>query len=409
MFPNCFPGGAMMRLTINSADKLRLKPGQKECIVFDEDIPGFGIRIREGGSRTWIFQYRVGSKQRRMVLGSASDAQLNLADTRKIASKLHGRVALGEDPAMDKATAKRDAENTLRSLAEQYLESRKPSWRPGTYREVVRHLNLHARPLHRIPIASVSQNDIVRLLDDIARKSGGATANKTRANLCALMGWVIKRGIKLPEGNVASYTEKPVQEQPRERVLSDTELRAIWNGCLDDHYGTIIKLLLLTGCRANEIGRLRWDELHDEQIILPGARTKNKRAHVVPLSEPAKAIVARLHRRPDRVCVFGRRQDTGFSGWSAAKRELDSRAKAEHWTVHDLRRTVATRMVELGVQPHIVEAVLNHVSGHKSGVAGIYNRATYDKEKREALNLWAGHVMATAEGRAATVVPLKRA
>jgi integrase len=167
---------------------------------------------------------------------------------------------------------------------------------------------------------------------------------------------------------------------------------------LDDHYGTIIKLLLLTGCRANEIGRLRWDELHDEQIILPGARTKNKRAHVVPLSEPAKATLAGLHRRPDRVCVFGRRQDTGFSGWGAAKRELDSRAKAEHWTVHDLRRTVATRMADLGVQPHIIEAVLNHVSGHKAGVAGIYNRAAYDKEKREALNLWAEHVSALVEG-----------
>jgi integrase len=106
--------------------------------------------------------------------------------------------------------------------------------------------------------------------------------------------------------------------------------------------------------------------------------------------------------------------DTGFSGWGKAKEKLDARvAEAkellEHWTVHDLRRTVATRMAELGVQPHIVEAVLNHVSGHKGGVAGIYNRATYDREKREALNLWAEHLMATVEGSAATVVPLKRA
>lgn len=398
-----------MRITISSAHRLKLKPGRKECIVFDEDIPGFGIRIREGGSRTWIFQYRIGSKQRRMFLGSASDPQVNLADTRKVASKLHGQVALGQDPQRSREAAKRDAENTLGSAAEQYLESRKSSWRPGTYREVARHLTLHARPLHRIPIATVSQSDIVRLLDDIAKKSGGVTANRTRANLCALMGWVIKRGIKLPEGNVASYTEKAVKEQPRERVLSDAELKAIWNGCLDDDYSIIIRLLLLTGCRANEIARLRWDEVHDEQIILPGTRTKNKRAHTIPLSDPAKAILAGLHRRPDRACVFGRRQDTGFNGWSAAKRELDERAKAEHWTVHDLRRTVATRMAELGVQPHIVEAVLNHVSGHKGGVAGIYNRASYDKEKREALNLWAEHVTALIEGRKAVVVPIKRA
>ncbi|HYQ09195.1 MAG TPA: Arm DNA-binding domain-containing protein, partial [Xanthobacteraceae bacterium] len=91
-----------MRITINSAHRLKLRPGQKECIVFDDDIPGFGIRIREGGSRTWIFQYRIGSKQRRMFLGSASDPQVNLADTRKVASKLHGQVALGQDPQRGK-------------------------------------------------------------------------------------------------------------------------------------------------------------------------------------------------------------------------------------------------------------------------------------------------------------------
>ena len=120
LFPNCFPGGAIMRLTIKSADELKLKPGQKECIVFDDDVPGFGLRIREGGSRTWIFQYRIGSKQRRMMLGSASNSQLNLANTRKTASKLHAQVALGEDPAMNKATARRDAEETVLSFAKRY-------------------------------------------------------------------------------------------------------------------------------------------------------------------------------------------------------------------------------------------------------------------------------------------------
>jgi integrase len=145
---------------------------------------------------------------------------------------------------------------------------------------------------------------------------------------------------------------------------------------------------------------------------LPGARTKNKRDHVVPLSDAVKTILENF-RVGGRTHVFGR-YDTGFGGWNAGKLELDARIangrKAlEHWTLHDLRRTAATRMAELGVQPHIVEAVLNHVSGHKSGVAGIYNRATYDKEKREALNLWAEHVMATVEGRKAVVVPLKRA
>lgn len=194
-------------------------------------------------------------------------------------------------------------------------------------------------------------------------------------------------------------------------MLSDGELRAIWNECDDDDYGAILKLLLLTGQRADEIAALRWDEVHDEQIVLPSERTKNKRSHVVPLSDPAKAILAAF-KPSDRTHVFGR-FDTGFQGWHVAKRALNARLVDKpplaHWTPHDLRRTAATRMAELGVPPHIIEAVLNHVSGHKGGVAGIYNRASYDKEKREALNLWAEHVTALVEGRKAVVVPMKRA
>ena len=190
-------------------------------------------------------------------------------------------------------------------------------------------------------------------------------------------------------------------------MLTDGELGLIWNACLDDDYGAILKLLMLTGQRANEIAQLRRNEVHD---LLPAERTKNARSHVIPLSEAAKGILP-WFRKGDRKFVFGR-DDTGFSGWGKAKEKLDARvAEAkplEHWTVHDLRRTVVTCMAELGVQPHIIEAVLNHVSGHKSGVAGIYNRAIYDKEKREALNLWAEYVMTLVEGRKAVVVPMRR-
>ena len=248
-------------------------------------------------------------------------------------------------------------------------------------------------------------------MSDIAKEKGDVTANRVRSSLCGFFGWIIREGVRLPEGNVASYTNKR-EEGSRDRVLTDGELGLIWNACLDDDYGAILKLLMLTGQRANEIAQLRWNEVHDQQIVLPAERTKNARSHVIPLSEAAKGILP-WFRKGDRKFVFGR-DDTGFSGWGKAKEKLDARVaeakkRLKHWTVHDLRRTVATGMADLGVQPHIIEAVLNHVSGHKGGVAGIYNRATYDKEKREALNLWAEHVMATVEDRAATVVPLKRA
>jgi integrase len=398
-----------MRLTIRSAEGIKLPKGKTDHIEFDDDVPGFGLRLREGGSRTWVYQYRIGSKQRRMVLGSAKSVPLKLA--RENASKLEARVKLGGDPAMDKEAAHREADNTFGALVDEYLKARKSEWRPRSEAEIRRHLTKHAKSLHKMPIGAVGQRNIANLLNEIAKEAGNVTANRVRASLCAFFGWAIREGIKLPEGNVASYTNKR-DEKSRERVLTDAELKRIWKSCLDDDYGAVLKLLTLTGQRANEIAELRWAEVLDEQILLPAERTKNGRPHIIPLSEPAKTILAKFPRK-DRACVFGR-DDTGFKGWSKAKEKIDGRIAGAgkplaHWTPHDLRRTVATRMAELGVQPHIVEAVLNHVSGHKGGVAGIYNRATYDKEKREALNLWAEHVMATVEGRAATVVPMKRA
>ena len=126
-------------------------------------------------------------------------------------------------------------------------------------------------------------------------------------------------------------------------------------------------------------------------ITLPPTRTKNKRPHDVPLSNVALTILNSRHAITGRECVFGEGK-TGFQGWSKAKAALDAQAKLGAWRLHDVRRTVATRMAELGVQPHVIEAVLNHVSGHKAGVAGIYNRSSYATEKKTALNLWAGHV-----------------
>jgi integrase len=393
-----------MRLSVRETESLELPPGKTDYIIFDDNITGFGIRLREGGSRTWIYQYRIGSKQRRMVLGSAKSVPLRVA--RANASLLEAKVKLRGDPAMAKEAARRDADNTFGSLVDQFLESRKSGWRPRNYAEIHRHLKKQAAPLHRIPITAVSQRDVAHLLSDLAKQRGDTTSNRVRTSLCSLFGWVIREGFRLPEGNVASYTNKR-EERSRDRVLTDGELKAIWTACRDDDYGAILKLLMLTGSRANEIAQLRWNEVHDDHIVLPAERTKNHRTHVVPLSQPASAILAK-YRGAERKNVCGR-DDSGFSGWSKAKDRFDARTALAPWRVHDLRRTAATRMAEIGVQPHIVEAVLNHVSGHRAGVAGIYNRATYDKEKREALNLWAAHLLALIEGKQPTVVPLKRA
>jgi integrase len=223
-----------------------------------------------------------------MVLGSAKSVPCGAGER----EPLEAKVKLGGDPAMAKETARRDADNTLGSLVDQFLESRKSGWRPRNYAEIARHLKKQAAPLHRIPIAAVSQRDVASLLSDLAKLRGDTTSNRVRTSLCSLFGWVIREGIRLPEGDVASYTNKR-EEKTRDRVLTDAELKAIWTACRDDDYGAILKLLMLTGSRANEIAQLRWNEVRDDHIVLPAERTKNHRTHIVPLSEPASPILAK--------------------------------------------------------------------------------------------------------------------
>jgi integrase len=212
----------------------------------------------------------------------------------------------------------------------------------------------------------------------------------------------------LADANAAANTNKFDVGGSRERVLSDDELRLIWKATGDaDQYGAIVRLLMLTACRREEIGALRWSEVDFDQAIisLPSARTKNARPFDLPLSTTALGILKRQpHREGFLDFLFGR---AGFTGWTQAKAALDRRIKVEPWRLHDLRRSASTMMHErLGVAPHIVEASLNHVSGHQGGVAGTYNKSVYANEKRRAFDLWAEHVLAIVEDRPAKVVAL---
>jgi integrase len=399
-----------MKLTLKSATGIKLPLGKTDHVEFDDDIAGFGLRIREGGSRTWVYRYRVGSKQRSITLGSATSVPLALA--RENAGQLEAKVRLGGDPALDKQTARIAAGDTVGALIDEYLDARKSDWRPNSLRQVRRHLLAYAKPLHGLPIASMSQRNVADLLDKIAKNSGDISANRLRASLETFVAWVIRKGIRLPEGNVVSYTGKR-KETSRSRVLSDAELKAVWGACDDTDHGCIIRLLILTGARASEIGSLRYEEIHDDQIELPASRTKNKRPHAIPLSDPAKAILDQF-RMVGRTHVFGRDDVAGFRGWGVSKQRLDERiAKAgvtmAAFVVHDLRRSAASGMQRLGIRVEVIERILNHVSGSFRGVAGVYQRDPMSNDVRDALNRWAWHVMSIVEGRATTVVPMKRA
>jgi hypothetical protein len=173
-----------MKLTERNTASLKLGDGKSDYIWWDDDIAGFGIRLRAGGSRTWIYRYRIASKQRSLILGSAKSVSLSIA--RKNASELEARVRLGGDPALDRQTAGLEADNTIGVLAHRYLEARKSEWRPTTYKQMERHLIKYAKSLHRLPITAASQHNVASLLNTVANDAGDVTANRVRASLCSL-------------------------------------------------------------------------------------------------------------------------------------------------------------------------------------------------------------------------------
>jgi integrase len=388
-----------MKLTAVAVGRLELPPGKSDDIVFDATIPGFGVRLRDGGNRSFIYQYKLGSKQRRLTIGSV--AAVDFGTACKTARDLYAQVRLGRDPAGERERAKLRATETFGAVVTiRYLEHKRRELRPQPFKDVERHLLRYAKPLHRLQLETISRRDIAACLAAVRVNAGRIAANRARTSLSGLFSWAMAEG--LVENNPVVGTIR-VEEKSRERVLGLDELRLIWSALPTSDFGGIMKLLALTGARAGEIAGLRREELRDAEILLPGSRTKNGREHLIPLSEPARAILA-CRREGERSLVFGRRAGP-FSGWSKCKLALDQRIAEmagkplAPWRVHDLRRAFATHAAGIGIAPHVVEAVLNHVSGHKGGVAGIYNRASYEREKRQALDTWAAHLSAIVEGR----------
>lgn len=395
-----------MRLTGPIVARLVLPEGKTDHIVFDDTLTGFGIRLRAGGKKVWIAQYRVGARQRRLTIGSADKLTLDAA--RAEARSILAKVQLGSDPQTEKVETRNRASITLGTVAKQYLEGpAKRKLKPNSYASLLVHLNKHWKPLREHPLHIIDRADVAARLNEIAKESGPFAANRARACLSSLFSWAMSEGIA--EANPVAGTNKPTEEVSRDRVLTDDELAQVWRLAGEGDYGRIVRLLILTGQRREEVGGMSWSEVDVKKGIwsLPRYRTKNGLPHDVPLSKAACEILNSIPKRPDRDLLFGGGEGA-FSGWSKSKSALDARIAADlirkaevvgkkarvvlRWRLHDLRRTVATRMGDLGVLPHVVEAVLNHVSGHRAGVAGIYNRSLYATEKRAALELWAVRV-----------------
>jgi integrase len=405
-----------VKLNATTARTLQLPRAVKDRTFWDDYLAGFGLRLRSGGSRKWLVQYAIRGETRRLTLGST--ATLAAHEARAQAQAALAQVKLGKDPARDKQAQQEAAGDTFGKLLPRFLERQRLKLKPRSFEETNRHLVRHADGLHRLPITALDRRAIASLLSELADNNGPAAANRVRASLSAFCTWLAREGYL--DSNPVAFTNRAVEQGARGRVLTGAEVAQIWRALGSDQYAAIVELLMLTGARRDEIGGLRWSEvdLDAAMITLPPARTKNRREHLIPLSPPALEILAAQPHRlePDgsaRDLIFGRGQ-SGFRDWSGSKADLDTRIAERgepfEWVLHDFRRTLSTELHErFAVSPNVVEAALGHVSGHKAGVAGVYNKASYIDERRRALERWGEYLVALVSGKkpAAAVVTLR--
>lgn len=410
-------------LTTKAVDAFQPDP-DKRIERADPALPGLYLVIQPSGAKSWALRYRFAGKPKKLTLGRWP--VMGVADARRAATEALETLDHGNDPGATKRAAKAEAlaaqlaeRDTVATLVDQYT---------------ARHLSKlksagHARQfLDRFVIPAwgdrdvkdITKRDVIDLLDGIVDSGRGMTANAVLAYTRAFFNWCVKRDVLTvaPTNGV----ERPTKPVARERVLGDDEVRWFWKACdeVGQPWGPIGKLLLLTGQRRGEVVGMTTGEIKGDTWYLTAERTKNARAHTVPLSAAASAVVAAVQRVPGPQgylhTTTGETPPSGFNRGlhNVAKRmariaaeERGEPVDIPHWTFHDLRRTAATGMARLGIPVHVTEAVLNHVSGTRSGIVGVYQRHDYAQEGRQALEAWARFVMELVEGKADNVVRLE--
>lgn len=381
-------------------------PGPKRLDVWDTVLQGFGIRVSPSGRKVWFVVVRPGGHPKRVSIGTYP--AISLADAREAAGKIIREVQLGVFEPAPRAAIPTLGE-TIPLFIQMYAKPKNRGWKA------------HERVLHKFealfnrPLNEIKRNEVARALDVLIGSGMTGGANRALAAIKKLMSWALDRG--MIEVNPIAGLKPPAKEQSRDRVLSDTELAALMRAAEVEGYpfGNLFKLLAFTAQRRGEVSDMRWSEIDFGRNIwtIPAARSKNGQAHDVPLASEVIAIIRSAPRFLGSDYVFSTTGKSPISGFGRVKDRLNHAVGATDWRTHDLRRTAASGMARLGIAPHVVEKVLNHRSGIISGVAAVYNRYGYDKEKRDALVAWADHLTKllsspspTSGERSGTITPI---
>ena len=431
------------KLTQPAIERLKA-PSTGRVEYWDSQLPGFGLRISETGRKTWVVMYRVAGKLVRETLGTAAVIP-NVVEARARARDSLQKAQVGVNPVEERREVERAAKlarertpDSCGAIIDLYLSRyAEKNTKTSTYKETKRILDRDVRKLweHR-SVTEIARRDVIELLDSIVDRGASVQANRTLAVLRRFFNWSVER--EIISASPMAGLKAPTVETARDRALSDAEIRLFWAGCeeLGWPFGPMFKLLLLTAQRRDEVGSMEWSEIETvDKLVwtIPRKKAKNDREHEVHLSELALEIINKLPKisrtRPDGAgsepspYLFTTNGVRPVSGFSKAKLRLDQhmvqllRADIKEastdpqgveiggWILHDLRRIAATGMARLNIAPHVVDRVLNHVSGTIKGVAAVYNRHAYLKERKAALAAWGRYVENLVRQAPANVVP----
>jgi integrase len=375
----------LKKLTSGGLDRLE---------VWDERVPGFGVRVSKPGTKTFVLTYRHRGRSRRLTLGRYP--ALSLAAARDKAIDALRQIATGRDPILE-AETKDDTAYQFDVVVDDFVAKHCiPHNKASTAKETERSLKKHFVAVWgKRDIRDITTTHVTDVLDELIEAGTPSQANHALAHIKTLFRWCIDRDMLAI--SPVDRVRKPAKKTSRARVLNEAELTKVWHAFEAEGYpfGFMGKLLVLTGQRRGEVTEMRWSQIDADRKTwtIPAELTKNSREHVLPLSEAALAVLKSVPRlSKERVFPARNNDANAISGFTRAKDRFDRLSGVTDWTIHDIRRTVATGLAQLTVAPHVIERVLNHVSGTFAGVAGVYNRFQYQDEMRAALELWAQHL-----------------
>ena len=354
-------------------------------------MPGFGVKVTPKGRKVFLVMYRLagaGSRLRKYTIGPYGRVTLPMAKAQ--AQKIFAARLDGRDPAEEKKQSRRRlVVDRVDDLVETFI--REHVAKIGTNRRITSLLRRDVIPYWGAKsIHEIKKRDVSDLISLIAQRNAHAS-HRLLKTLKTFFRWCVGRAVI--DFSPVEGISSPYREVSRDRVLTDQELAAVILSArrMPPPYGRIVEFLALTGQRREEVAQLKWDELDEKTRTwtIPGSRTKNKKAHIVHLAEPAWKVIEACSGQP---YVFGTATGKRFQQFGRGKRAIDKLCGVAGWRLHDLRRTIVSGMARLGIPPHVADKILNHQAGTISGVAAVYQRHDFLAERKEALDRWGTHV-----------------